>query len=30
MILRLLIDLYHAQNLRDDGGIDREIIWRSL
>jgi hypothetical protein len=28
MTLRLLIDLYHAQNLRDDGGIDRGIIWR--
>jgi hypothetical protein len=29
MTLRLFIDLYHAQNLRDNGGIDREIIWRS-
>jgi hypothetical protein len=26
MMLRLLIDLYHAQNLRDDGGISRKII----
>ena len=25
MTLRLFIDLYHAQNLRDDGGISREI-----
>ena len=29
MTLRLLIDLYHAQNLRDDGGISRAIIWQS-
>lgn len=25
-ILRLLVDLYHGQNLRDDGGIARNII----
>jgi hypothetical protein len=25
MTLRLLVDLYHAQNLRDDGGISRGI-----
>jgi hypothetical protein len=25
MTLRLLVDLYHAQNLRDDGGISRKI-----
>jgi hypothetical protein len=29
MTLRLLIDLYHAQNLRDDGGISRGIIRRA-
>jgi hypothetical protein len=29
MMLRLLVDLYHAQNLRDDGGIGRGIIWQS-
>jgi hypothetical protein len=27
MTLRLFIDLYHAQNLRDDGGISRTITW---
>jgi hypothetical protein len=27
MTLRLLIDLYHAQNLREDGGISRQIIY---
>jgi hypothetical protein len=27
MTLRLLVDLYHAQNLRDDGGISRTITW---
>jgi|SRR5271163_2730353 len=27
MRLRLFIDLYHAQNLRDDGGISRKITW---
>jgi len=26
MTLRLFIDLYHAQNLREDGGISRKII----
>jgi hypothetical protein len=28
MTLRLFIDLYHAQNLRDDGGISRKITWQ--
>jgi hypothetical protein len=28
MTLRLFIDLYDAQNLRDDGGISRTITWR--
>lgn len=27
MILRLLVDLYGAHELRDDGGIDRRIAW---
>jgi hypothetical protein len=27
MTLRLFIDLYHAQNLREDGGISRKITW---
>jgi hypothetical protein len=27
MTLRLLVDLYHAQNLREDGGISRKITW---
>ena len=26
--LRLLIDLYHAQNLRDDGGISIKLLWQ--
>ena len=26
MILRLLIDLYHAHNLREDGGIARRLL----
>jgi hypothetical protein len=26
MVLRLLIDLYHDQNLRDDGGIHRNVV----
>jgi hypothetical protein len=30
MTLRLLIDFYHAQNLRDDGGISRRLIWQSF
>ncbi|MDT8066589.1 MAG: hypothetical protein ROO76_00330 [Terriglobia bacterium] len=25
--LRLFVDLYHAQNLRDDGGIARKVLW---
>ena len=29
MTLRLLIDLYHAHNLRDDSGISRAIIYKS-
>jgi hypothetical protein len=28
MTLRLFIDLYDAQNLRDDGGISRKITWQ--
>lgn len=28
MTLRLAVDLYYAQNLREDGGISREIIWQ--
>lgn len=28
MTLRLLIDCYHAQNLREDGGINRSIWWQ--
>lgn len=28
MTLRLLIDLYHAQNLREDGGIGRQLMRR--
>jgi hypothetical protein len=28
MALRLLVDLYSAQNLREDGGVDRRIVWR--
>jgi len=27
MLLRLFIDLYHEQNLRDDGGINRDLYW---
>jgi hypothetical protein len=27
MTLRLFLDLYHAQNLREDGGISRMITW---
>jgi len=26
LTLRLLVDLYHAQHLRDDGGIDRAVL----
>ena len=29
MMLRLLIDLYHAQNLRDDGGVARRFTWQT-
>ncbi len=29
MALRLAVDLYHAQNLREDGGVSREIVWRT-
>jgi len=25
--LRLFVDLYHAHNLRDEGGINRHVIW---
>jgi hypothetical protein len=28
MTLRLLVDLYHVQNLRDDGGVSRAITWQ--
>jgi hypothetical protein len=28
MTLRLLIDMYHAQNLREDGGVSRRVMWR--
>jgi hypothetical protein len=28
MTLRLLVDFYHAQNLREDGGITRQSTWR--
>ena len=28
MTLRLLVDLYHEQNLREDGGISRRITWQ--
>jgi hypothetical protein len=28
--LRLFVDLYKAQNLRDDGGINRAIFWESF
>lgn len=28
MTLRLLVDLYGAHELRDDGGIDRRIVWQ--
>jgi hypothetical protein len=28
--LRLFVDLYSAQNLRDDGGISPRLIWRSF
>jgi hypothetical protein len=29
MTLRLFVDLYHAQNLREDGGISREFVYES-
>jgi hypothetical protein len=29
MAFRLLVDLYHAQNLRDDGGVSRAVTRRS-
>jgi hypothetical protein len=28
MTLRLLVDLYHAQNLREDGGVSRKLTWQ--
>lgn len=28
MTLRLFVDFYFAQNLREDGGISRRILWR--
>jgi DNA-binding transcriptional ArsR family regulator len=30
MTLRLLVDLYHVQNLRDDGGINRQVVWKKF
>jgi hypothetical protein len=27
LLLRLFVDLYSAQNLRDDGGISRQVYW---
>ncbi len=30
MTLRLLVDLYHAQNLREDGGVGREFTWQEF
>jgi hypothetical protein len=30
MTLRLLIDMYSAQNLREDGGVSRQIIWQEF
>jgi hypothetical protein len=27
MTLRLIIDMYHAQNLREDGGVSRRLMW---
>jgi hypothetical protein len=29
MTLRLLVDLYYAQNLREDGGVDRRVVWQT-
>jgi hypothetical protein len=29
MTLRLLIDMYYAQHLREDGGVSRRFIWKS-
>jgi hypothetical protein len=29
MILRLLIEMYHAQNLREDGGVSRRFMWKT-
>lgn len=28
MTLRLFIDMYHAQNLREDGGVSRRFMWK--
>jgi hypothetical protein len=28
--LRLFVDLYNSQNLRDDGGISREYLWQDF
>src|SRR4051812_34122750 len=28
MTLRLLVDLYHVQNLRDDGGVSRKLMYQ--
>jgi hypothetical protein len=28
MTLRLLVDLYYAQDLREEGGVNRQLMWR--
>jgi hypothetical protein len=30
MTLRLAVDLYRAQNLREDGGVSRQIVWQQF
>jgi biotin operon repressor len=30
LTLRLLVDMYHSQNLREDGGISRQIVWKEF
>jgi hypothetical protein len=30
MTLRLIVDMYHTQNLREDGGISRSITWQKF
>jgi hypothetical protein len=29
MTLRLLVEMYHAQNLREDGGVSRRFVWEA-